>query len=134
MLFRYLLYILILAVSILVGWKGYSSQQSDWSKTPLLDFATNKTVANYYGAECEWYRTTHFKRFYTLKDMFVPERIGKKLLTGDTLRIGFDYYTLMAFCLPITPPHIKKQNFSSGQVYYYEVYLQDSLIVWSEIK
>ena len=135
MWFRYLLLCCMFLLLILAGSKGYNFQQSDWSKSPDLDYATNRTSANYYGTSAEWYRVNKFDGFYLIdNDYYLPIEIYDKIKTGNKVLIGVDYYCQLAICAPIVPSVIRRYNYSNGEVYYFELYITgNSQLIWSMI-
>ena len=114
----------------MIGWKGYNFMQSDWSATPKLDYATNSTVANYFGAESKKYQMRKFERFYNW-GVLVPDVVGARLLEGDTVKIGVDYYGSLGVARQLIPDGVLRQiDFTKGEVKYFNVFITNNQLSW----
>jgi len=124
----------IFALSTLTGWQGYNFLQSDWSKISDIDYATNKTAANYYDGGVEWYRFGSFKYFVQYKEnnvkYYVPVEINKKLKKGETVRIGVDYYAMMPISAELLPASVRRLDYWHGQVYVFTLEKHGKSIYW----
>ena len=109
----------------MIGSKGYNAYQSDWSNTPKLDFATNKPVANYYGAGSDWYRLTN------------RDSIAAFIKDHKDFTVGIDYYALYNICQGMTPKELLPKMYYGlieGKVYYFHVTLKGENMIWEQIK
>lgn len=106
--------------------------QSDWSKTPKLDYATNSTVANYFGADSKRYQLRDFERFYNW-GLLVPDVVGTRLLEGDTISVGVDYYGSLGICAKMIPSQVlQKIDIAKGEVKYFRVFIKNKQLTWEE--
>ncbi|MFO7890732.1 MAG: hypothetical protein R6V04_10385 [bacterium] len=114
--------------------KGYAKKRSDWSQTPECDYSTNRLIHDFYHEKSEWYRTYKFKKFYKTQAGNFPKEIFDRVLSGDTIRIGFDYYSLTPISKPIVPIMVLKKGFNNNQVYVYKMFKQGNRIAFKEEK
>jgi len=108
-------------ICLYLGNNGYNICQSDWSRTPKLDFATNRSVADYYGADCSWWRITN------------TDSIKKYLATHESMTVGLDYYAATGVCRSIVPGDLLRQYFvslMSGNVHYFKVRKSKGGLMW----
>ena len=104
--------------------------QSDWSHTPKLDYATNKEVANYFGANAKWYRIDRFKGFINMGEFLLPQEVADRLKT-DTVYIGIDYYGMLGVSRQLIPNNILKAlDYQNGKVLYTQMYIKDNKLYW----
>ena len=132
---RYFLFLVCcILVSILISdsWvKGFAEYRSDWSKVPKCDYVTNRLVHDFYHeGKSGWYRVDKHKEFLGIW----PKEIANRLIQGDTLRIGFDYYSEFGVCRGIVPLRILSKDFSHGQVYVYDFFMVGDKCKIKEVK
>lgn len=108
--------------------KGYASRRSDWSESEC-DYATNAIVHNFYHPPAKWYRTGKFEQFYKTPIGNFPKEVLDRVFKGDTVRIGFDYYSLTGVSKDIVPHAVLGKDFSSGQVYVYRLFKTDTGVI-----
>ncbi len=108
------IYIIIILYSLVVGsvivntkrgtlgWYGHEVTFSDWRGASKVDYSCNKLVANYYShGSARYFRNENFNE------------IQRRIVKGDTIRIGLDYYDLTGLSLinimpiKVTEPVIK---------------------------
>ena len=131
-LFLFLVFCTALNLSIPGQWtKGYSARRSDWSESEC-DYSTNAVVHNFYHESAKWYRTNRFERIRKTSIGNIPEEIILKVMRGDTVRIGFDYYSRTSVSMAIVPLPVLQKRFDAGQVYVYRVYRNQENMVLEE--
>ena len=132
-LFFFLAFCIFANLSMPKEWaRGFSLRRSDWSDSPC-DYSTNAAVHNFYHPEARGYRTNRFERIYQTPLGNFPEEILNKVFKGDTVRIGFDYYSLTGVSAGIVPNVVLKKDFSKGQVYVYRMYKDSTRVLLEEL-
>jgi len=131
---RYFLFLgCCISVSIWISdsWvKGYANLRSDWSRVPICNYTTNRLVHDFYHeGKSEWYRVDKYKEFSGA----LPKKIVDELLQGDTLRIGFDYYSMYSVCRQIVPTQILLKDFRHDQVYVYDFFMVGNQFIMKEV-
>jgi hypothetical protein len=122
-LFLVLLSCYIVVILTLKGFEGYAHTSSDW-RGVKCDFSTNKPVAKFYGnPNVDWYRVNKTDEF------------EKRIIKGDTVIVGIDYYALYYVAAPIIPQEVlayRQKDLLNGKVFTYKVWLDKDRIVFSE--
>lgn len=111
------------------NWYKSEVKFSNWRNQGEFDYSVNATVSNYYcylsgqKYKAKYFRQENIKEF------------NKRLLTGDTLKVGLDYYALTGISFPFVKAYfggISNKDFntlSNGGIIRLKVWAKDSLVV-----
>jgi hypothetical protein len=105
------------------NWWKQEVRFSDW-RGVKCDYSTNAVVD-------WWYNGKHSKYF---RQENIKE-IEARLLSGDTLIVGLDYYALYGVSAQIMPREMlirESNSLLSGKVITYKVHLDGNNIIWNK--
>ena len=110
----------------MIDWNGYADCFSDW-QGKQCDYATNKTVHDYYNDDAKWFRVT------AKNDL---QSLNQDLAEGKRVIVGIDYYALYSISGPLIPSDLIKKiapELMSGKVFLFELYADGDKIYWKGI-